>query len=33
MGHVGLGWVMQGRVAWVLQGWGGSYRGGWVIVG
>ena len=30
MGHVGMGWVMQGwgRVWWVMQGWGGSCRNG-----
>ena len=33
MGHVGVGWVMQGwgvecRVGWVMQGWGGSCMGG-----
>ena len=30
MGHVGVGWVMQGLggVVWVMQGWGGSCRDG-----
>ena len=39
MGHVGVGWVMQGcggscrgGVGWVMQGWGGSCRG-WVMQG
>ena len=44
MGHVGMGWVMEGCVAhvgwvgyagvgWVIQGWGGSCRGGVGLVG
>ena len=30
MGHVGLGWGGVGHVGvgWVMQGWGGSCRGG-----
>ena len=27
-----VGWAMQGGgVGWVMQEWGGSYRGGWVM--
>ena len=37
MGHVGVGWVMQGcgGVGWVMHWWGGSCRGGvgWGHVG
>ena len=39
MGHVGVGWVMhrrescRGGVGWVMQGWGGSCRGGMSHVG
>ena len=33
VGHVGVGWVMQGSVDHVGVGWGGSCRGGvgWVM--
>ena len=35
MGHTGVGWGGVGKVdhagvGWVIQGWGGSYRGGMI---
>ena len=33
MGHAGVVWSFRGGVGWVIQGWGGSCRGGVCHVG